>query len=282
MTIYLDVVFIENFIMNLSIILSEAILLNLLDNFIKKIFAVLCATVYYVFTLLFPVTSCFQIIIAVLVIIIAFAPKNFKTLCVEFFLFYFINFVFAGISFALMCACNNGKFSVFNGVIIGNFDVFKVFLSGVIAISMLVYFFKRKTTHIFKDVIVSIYGKSKEIRLLFDSGNLLKEPYTGKPVIIVEKRALKTLLDEKVFNNLEKILSGTENIPEGMFIIPYRSLGNLSGFLLGIKPDFVTLKKSNRKIYDVVIGICNENISDTESYSGIFGLKTLDEGVCEL
>lgn len=282
MTIYLDVIFIENLVMNLSVILSEAILLNSLNNFMRKICAAFIATAYYILTLFFPKIAKFQIIIGILIIGIAFETKNLKVLFKQIFLFYFINFVFAGCSFALMCAFNSGKFSIINGVVIGNFDIFKVFLSGIIATIMLIYFFRKRSKHVFKDVFISISGQVKEIRLLLDTGNLLREPYTGKPVMIVEKMALKTIIDETIFNDLKKILKGNETIPNGMFLIPYRSLGNSSGFLLGINPDFVALKKNGKKFYNVVIGICDENISETKSYSGIFGLETLDEGVCEI
>ena len=282
MTIYLDVVFIENLVMNLSVILSEAILLNSLNKLIRKIGSALFATAYYNLTLIFTKLSGFQVFVGILIILIAFRPRNLKLLIKQVFLFYFINFVFAGTSFALMCAFNKDKFSIFNGVVIGNFDVFKVFLAGIIAIIMLTYFFRKRSKHVFKDVVISISGKVKEIRLLLDTGNLLREPYTGKPVMIVEKNALKNVIDEELFNDLEKMLKGGEIIPDGMFLIPYRSLGNSLGFLLGIKPDFVTLKKNGKKFCNVVIGICNENISETKSYSGIFGLETLDEGVCEI
>lgn len=282
MTIYLDVVFIENFVMNLSVILSEAVLLNSLNKLIRKIGSALIATAYYILTLIFPKFSGFQVFVGILIIFIAFRPRNLKLLIKQVFLFYFINFVFAGTSFALICAFNKGKFSIFNGVVVGNFSVFKVFLAVIIAIIMLIYFFRKRSRHVFKDVVISISGKVKEIRLLLDTGNLLREPYTGKPVMIVEKSALKNVIDEELFNDLEKMLKGGEIIPDGMFLIPYRSLGNSLGFLLGIKPDFVTLKKNGKKFCNVVIGICNENISETKSYSGIFGLETLDEGVCEI
>ena len=282
MTIYLDVVFIENLVMNLSIILSEAVLLNSLNKLVRKICSALIATAYYILTLIFPKTTYFQILVGILIILIAFRPKSLQLLLKQTFLFYFINFVFAGTSFALMCAFNKDKFSIFNGVVVGNFNVFKVFLAGIIAIIMLIYFFRKRSKHVFKDVVISISGKVKEIRLLLDTGNLLREPYTGKPVMIVEKNALKSVIDGDLFNDLDEMLKGKETIPDGMFLIPYRSLGNSSGFLLGIKPDFVALKKNGKKFYNVVIGICDENISETKSYSGIFGLETLDEGVCEI
>ena len=72
---------------------------------------------------------------------------------------------------------------------------------------------------------------------------------------------------------------------EGKHVIPvptFELKKDFSGFLLGIKPDFVALKKNGKKFYNVVIGICDENMSETKSYSGIFGLETLDEGVCEI
>lgn len=53
MTIYLDVVFVENLVMNLSIILSEAVLLNSLNKLIRKISSALIATAYYILTLIF-------------------------------------------------------------------------------------------------------------------------------------------------------------------------------------------------------------------------------------
>ena len=152
----------------------------------------------------------------------------------------------------------------------------------LIGVILLIYFFRKKKEHVFKDVVISINGVEKVIRLLLDTGNLLREPYTARPVMIVEKSALKGMFDNDVLDELREIFDGKRNIPSGMFLIPYKSIGNRCGFLLGVRPDFVRLK-NGRKIYEnLVIGICDENLSDTKSYSGIFGLETLDEGVCEI
>lgn len=45
------------------------------------------------------------------------------------------------------------------------------------------------------------------MKVLLDTGNLLKEPYTGKPVIIVEKDALKMVLEEKISLNFKEIVN---------------------------------------------------------------------------
>ena len=65
-----------------------------------------------------------------------------------------------------------------------------------------------------------------------------------------------------------------------MFFIPYRSIGNNSGYLIGIKPDYVLLRDSGKKYSDIVIGICEDVICENGAYSGIFGLDTFDGGVC--
>ena len=282
MTIYLDAVFLENFVMNFAVILSEAVLLNSVFNIWKKVLAALIGTFYYIATLFCSSLSFFQLMIGGIIVVIAFAPNGLKMFCKIFILYYFINFLFAGVAFALMSFFNQGRFSIFNGVVIGNFNLIKLFLSVLIGVILLIYFFRKKKEHVFKDVVISINGVEKVIRLLLDTGNLLREPYTARPVMIVEKSALKGMFDNDVLDELREIFDGKRNIPSGMFLIPYKSIGNRCGFLLGVRPDFVRLK-NGRKIYEnLVIGICDENLSDTKSYSGIFGLETLDEGVCEI
>lgn len=68
-----------------------------------------------------------------------------------------------------------------------------------------------------------------------------------------------------------------------MFFIPYKSIGNENGVLLGVRPDYVMMK-NDEEIYieNSVIGICDERLSNNEVYSGIFGLEILKEGALEL
>ena len=68
-----------------------------------------------------------------------------------------------------------------------------------------------------------------------------------------------------------------------MFLIPYKSIGNENGILLGFKPDYVVMK-NDEKIYveNSVIGICDESLSNNKIYSGIVGLALLQGGVLEL
>lgn len=72
-------------------------------------------------------------------------------------------------------------------------------------------------------------------------------------------------------------------MPIGMFMIPYKSIGNESGMLLGLKPDYIILNEDEKIfIENSVIGVCNEALSSNKIYSGIFGLEILKEGVFEI
>lgn len=282
MTIYVDVIWLENVVMNLSIILSEGIILNLRGNFFRKLIASFVGAFFSALELFWHEITYFQIFISGLIILISFKPKKVKLFFKEILVFYFISFLFGGISFALMNINNDGIISIENGVLVGNFSLIFIFISALIGVLILYFILVEKKRHVFKNIIIGIGNMKFEVKVFLDTGNLLCEPYTNKPVIIVERDALKELFCEKIISSFDEIISGKVDMPLGMFLIPYRSLGNSNGFLLGIKPDYVILEDSKRKYTNLVIGICNEKISNNKEYSGIFGLKTLDEGVCSL
>ena len=60
----------------------------------------------------------------------------------------------------------------------------------------------------FMDVNIEFNGNSVNVKSMIDTGNTLKEPITGNPVIIVQKEELKGLLPEYILENLEEILNG--------------------------------------------------------------------------
>ncbi len=69
-------------------------------------------------------------------------------------------------------------------------------------------------------------------------------------------------------------LSGKVALPIGMFIVPYKSIGNKNGHLIGFKPDYIIFEGNERKVLkDIVVGICDDKLSENNLYSGIFGLE---------
>ena len=277
--------------MNLAIIFSEAICLNSTDKKIRKILAGIFCSFFYLIQLFFTQLIYLQWMIAFCTMIIAFGKTNFKNIIKQVLFFYFISFLYGGTSFALMSMINKGKFFIFNGVIIGKFGLKLILVSGILAFGMISMFLNKRKKHVFRNIVITIGEKKVEIRVLLDTGNLLREPYKNRPVVIIEKSAIEDLIVEilrkkeiaekknnSITFDIDLILKGQKEIPDGMFLIPYRSIGNNGGMLLGIVPDYIMIKESGRKYENIVIGICSDCLSESGEYNGIFGLESLNEG----
>lgn len=206
MTVYLDVVFLENFVMNLVIILSEAVLLGGFKKFFRKFIASIILSAFYIATLFYAEVAMFQIVAALIAVWVSFEPKSIKKLLKELLLFYFINFIFGGLSFAMVSLFNDGRVTVLDGILVSDFSAFKVLMCGVLGAFLVVFFLKKKRGHVFKDITIGLRGKEAIVKVLLDTGNLLREPYTGKPVIIVEKDAAKEIIDGDIVSDFQEII----------------------------------------------------------------------------
>ena len=133
--------------------------------------------------------------------------------------------------------------------------------------------------------MLKIIIKEKEVSLkaIIDTGNFLKEPLTGNPVIIVEKDALKNVISENILNNLENIISGNFNIEEKYLykikLIPFTALGTESGLLLGIKPDGISINYQEKNIQcnNVIIGIYEKKLSKSNKYNALIGIDIIEK-----
>lgn len=84
---------------------------------------------------------------------------------------------------------------------------------------------------------VCLGGRCAEIRAKADTGNLLREPFSGLPVIVCERRALKALLPAQSHS------AGVQ----GLRMIPFNSIGG-SGLLPGLRPESVTNVKAGKPL----------------------------------
>ena len=123
---------------------------------------------------------------------------------------------------------------------------------------------------------------------MLDTGNLLKDPITRLPVVVIECKSLKTVIPEIILNNLEKILGGDidELTKDEEFsktisrfrMIPFSSLGKQNGLLLGIKADKISIISDDKidEVSNAIIGIYDKSFTKTGAYTAIFGLDILE------
>ena len=84
-----------------------------------------------------------------------------------------------------------------------------VLVSGIIGFTILVVAFKVIKGKINKNnmycvININLFSDSKKVKAVIDTGNFLKDPITGVPVIVVEKEALTGFINGEIINNIEK------------------------------------------------------------------------------
>ena len=120
------------------------------------------------------------------------------------------------------------------------------------------------------------------MKTMIDTGNLLKEPISQTDVIIVEKGSLRGIIEDNILDGIDDIIQGkwlesSENIYSYKFkVIPFSSLGNENGLLIGFKPDYIRVCDEEECIRnDVIVGIYNGKLCKSNLYTSLIGLNIL-------
>lgn len=292
MTIYVDVVFLENIAMNYIILFATAII----SKSDIKLFKILLASAIgggyailaYIADLGIVMNLLLKIFLSIAIVYIAYKPKKIKALLKILMLFYVVSFTFGGVSFMLLYFLRPQDIINKNGMYIGMYPIKVVLLGGIVGFSLIVISFKTikgklSSKDIFCDIEIVYNGKSNKIKAMIDSGNLLKEPITGYPVVIVEEDELRNILSTEILQNVDKIIKGEAidslDISECKFrLIPFSSIGKESGLLLGFKPDYIKLlyEENEKNISDVVVGIYRNHFTSNKYYSALIGVDILE------
>lgn len=137
----------------------------------------------------------------------------------------------------------------------------------------------------FCNIKIKFNNKQVKAKALIDTGNLLKDPISSNPVIVIQKNILEEILPRYILENTESIISGRsdelkiEEIYLSRFrIIPFSSLGKQNGMLLGFRPDEVIIQNEEQEeiLKEVIIGVYDKQLSKNNLYSALVGLEILE------
>ena len=295
MTIYVDVVLIENLIMNYIILYATAIILKRKIKNTRLILASLLGAIYSIISYISNIeiysTMLLKIILSIIIIYIAFNAQNIKQLGKDLLIFYLTSFVFGGAAFALIYIVKPQDILMKNGLFLGTYPLKTVILAAIVAFIILITAFtivksKFNKKDMFCEIEVELNNKLIETKAMIDTGNLLKEPITNTPVIILEHTLLYDCMPKEILNNLDKILGGDfEAIPEEikqeyisrLKLIPFSSLGKQNGMLVGIKADKIKIvqEEQENEYENIIIGIYNKSLTKRGEYRALIGLELL-------
>lgn len=291
MTLYVDIIFLENIFMNSIILLATGVILKapirILRNLIASTIGSIYAIIIYVSNIEIYSNFFLKLVLSFAIIYVAFKPVNIKSFLKYVVIFYLTSFTFGGVAFALLYFVSPQDILLQDGVLIGTYPMKIILAGGILGFIIITISFKNikgrlNKKDMFCNITLNSSNKKTKITAIIDTGNFLRDPITKIPVIVVEKDKLNELLPEIILDNVTNIING-KNVELGEYAskiraIPFKSLGKENGLLLGIKMDEVEVEyqDTNHQIKNVIIGIYNGTLSRNGKYSGLIGLDIIN------
>ncbi len=295
MTIYIDVVLIENLIMNFIIILATGLILKEKIKTVRILIASLIGAIYsvvsYMSILEIYSSIILKLILSIVIVYIAFNPQTIRKMLKNILIFYLTSFVFGGAAFAFIYIIKPQDILMKNGLFLGTYPLKTIILGTIVAFVIIITAFtvvKSKITKkdMFCKIEIMLNNKKIETIAMIDTGNLLKEPITNTPVIVVEHTLLYDCIPKEILNHLDELLGGDfSNISEEikkkyitkLKFIPFSSLGKQNGMLIGIKAESIKIIEEEKEkiIENVIIGIYNKSLTKRGEYRALIGIELL-------
>ncbi len=295
MTIYVDIVLLENLCMNYIILFGTGYIIKLkikhlrilASSFIGAIYAILAyAGVLPLYANIFV-----KIILSICMIYIAFNPKNIKGLIKELVVFYLVSFALGGCAFALLYIVRPQDIFMKDGVYIGTYPIKIALLGGIVGFTITYIAFKVAKSRMSKneliyDIKIKINEKELVTKVMLDTGNMLKDPISNNPVVLIEKNVLYDILPKELLENTKDMLGGDFKEDDDieneyrtkLRIIPFTSVGKQNGMMLGIKVDEVKIITDVDEIINnnAIICVYEKEFSKRKKYFGLMGMDLLE------
>lgn len=274
--IYIDILFIENFIIDFLLILCSV---KISPGFTKKtriFFASFIAAGYSVAAVLYPrifTLPMLGIAASFLIVYTAFLPHDIHTFFKSLGYFYAVCFVFAGFINALIYMTDFARILggiFFDGAIYLPLSTFKVILFAVLCSILVIKtadIIKRamRCSNTYRQVCVKCRGKSFKADGFIDTGNMLFEQSSHLPVTVMDKSCITKLFDEKLCSFIfSKDLASIYEFYGDLkwYIIPYSTVSGKS-FMLGFMPDSITVSGNDfeKCTAKCLVGISEKKLS---------------------
>lgn len=238
MIIYIDLIFIINFIFDLLLLLTINIALKRYIKIYRLILGALTGSLSLI-ALFIPINSfglfVFKILLGILMCFVSFGYKNIKYTFYNILYLYMTSIILGGFLYYLKINVKGNSSIYYEGISIS-------YLSLVLIAPIILYVFlkslkvlKEVKNYYYKVEIIFDNDYKLSIAGFLDTGNKLKDPITNKPIILINKKLMKNSI----------------HIRSPMYI-PYNSLNNHS-LLECIKPKI--LKVNNIELKNYLIGL---------------------------
>lgn len=288
MSIYVDVVFFINMIMNIVILLITTWLARFSIVWWRVLLAACWGAVYVIFSMLPQLSLLYsplaKLLVSVSIIIICFGFKNLKTLVWQIGIFYITSFILGGavLGWLFFWHAHSPYLKLSN---ITPPTLILLFTSSsfcLVVLFMLAKFVLNRMLNVHKLYHTEARYKDKSVAFtaMLDTGNSLYTILGRRPVVLVDQTTIEKIVtdcvarflhecpSEKVFECLEEC--GDAEWLSRVQVIPYRAIGS-SNLILGFRPDGLSIKTEDGIIEtdNVVLGLYCGNLSNSGLYQAL-------------
>ena len=287
--VYGDVLFCINFSIDLVLLVLAGWALSLKRRPGRILLSSFLGGVYAIASLLLSLPPLLHYTLALaaafLLCAVAYAPVRARTFFKLVFAFFGASLLLGGavnlLYSALAAFFDTGELGSTNALISAHkAELFLVYALGSAVIFFLAgRFFKRRGSGASAMLTIEENDKSVTLSALVDSGNLLSDPLSARPVILVRRRELAGLLAPCVFSLLEGGSTEGElplSAQRKIRIIPVEGIGG-KRTLVGYLPDAILVfqkeTEKHKQAVDAVLAICDAGIRDFDGHAAILPAK---------
>ncbi len=257
MTVYLDILFFINFLMNFFVISICTAIAPGGSKAVRKILASVLGGIYGV-GIFIPELDFLYSVLAVFLfsaglVAIIFCPCKISEFFKILLVFYISSFMLSGGIYMMLPLFGGGIIK--NNIIYTN-SINLIFFGVVVGILVLLGIKNIRKNFLKRNIRVMIRYKDRTVESfgLIDTGNGLKDPKSGEGVIVIDKSVLEKLF----FKGCNELNLGEWIDSEDLRLIPYKTVAN-EGVMTGFLADEVML--GNKRLKNVTVAISPEILS---------------------
>lgn len=283
MTIYVDQMFLENFIMNYIILYATSKFSGVKSKWYKLGISAGIGAIYVIFSYIFGFYNeqliSLKIILAVVMVLVGFNIRGIKDFLKATVFFFGITFLIGGASFGLAFLLNFSMISEGGVLYVEEFPVLMIVLGTAVSIIIIKWigvFLRNRLNlqELLYDVKIKLFDKEVLIKAFLDSGHNVKETITGYPVIIVEKEVMKELVPDEIIEKIHKNdFDFEEKWKKRLRIIPISTVSRDKEVVVGFLVDecVIHMKEEDKAIKKLIVASCDKKLSKDSKYTALMG-----------
>ena len=273
-TVYIDLFFMINFSMDFLCFFLAAQMLGRKMSVIRTVCASIIGGIYACGALFLPISGVWGILLdgAVCVLMCAVAFGVHRSVWLYSLVYFAVSMTLGGFMSALFSLLNKAKLDI-SAVGSDGISAWVLTVLAIISAALALVgtrFFRRRSAVRYASVSVELFGQTKELRALCDSGNLLRDPISGRACVLVSASALSGVLGEEMMSavrakNVAPLCLADEALAKRVRLIPARTATG-EGCLLALRPDKVLIGKDGerpqREVQAILALTDKQNFSD--------------------